>query len=351
VITAPMARASSSIPSRGREQAALAAVDLREEVLFVAADLVRSREQEHEQRATIDDRLGPVTETEEGVEGARHSTGRELLDLEVAFSRGALGRPGSEEHGPAEVELARPPEDVTLVEEDPARADEGRDALRGGSGIGDHHQIANEEAGEGHGGEAPRHGQAPIVRGCGQEEDRLRAPGATPRQAPLGVAGDDQMPDVGEGGVGALDRRHALGAVARPGERDQERGGAVGQAVPGVRHEVGRGDRLHAAAQPARQGPLQQLSDERRGSGAGEDHAPIGGSQGLAEKGEEDGPLGLDAGEGGAPEIQLPEDLPHRVAGAQRCEGVLVELGEDGGHGKTLQGSSSRGMPAEGALL
>ena len=293
------------------------------------------------ERARIEDRLGAVAEAQERVEGAGHDPAVSSWSLRWHSLAAPLGGPEPRKTARRKSrDAARRKTSPWSRSPRPASTSARTRAVEGPR----IRELAEEQPGEGHGREAPGHGEALVVGLRGQEED-----------APWGS------------GVGCLARRpsglqvmircrtsssvaSARSIAATLSGLSPDRANETSRVgVSGTRHSRGCvtrsvvGTALTQRPMPARQRPLEQLADERRGAGAGEDHAAIPGCQGLLEEGKQDGPLRLEPGQGRPPEIGLAEDLPDRVAGAQRREGVGIELGEDAVHASAPDVACERG--------
>jgi hypothetical protein len=136
----------------------------------------------------------------------------------------------------------------------------------------------------------------------------------------VAVAGEDEMPDVVDEFVGQFGGRHALGAVTRTAERDQQRRGVGLQVVQRAGDDVGRRDRVDTAVEvPAERGG-GDIAGERRAACSGQDHPEVGAVRDVAQ---EFGGALVVAGRDLPPGVGLLPDLENRCA--------AVFLGGNGG--------------------
>lgn len=138
----------------------------------------------------------------------------------------------------------------------------------------------------------------------------------------LAVAGDDEVEALRKAPLREHGRGHTLRAVTGASEGDQQRRCILGEALPRVRDDVGRGRHVDAAAEAASQRGSQDLAGEGRRPRAGEKDPQVRASQeGRQER------VGLlstahDLGADFLPQRRLLGDLP-----ASRGRATRVEVG------------------------
>jgi hypothetical protein len=151
-----------------------------------------------------------------------------------------------------------------------------------------------------------------------------------------GIAGDDQVVDLGQALVGELRGRDALWTVPGTGERDEKRRPVFGKPLAGVGDDVGGRDGFNAPLKIPAQGGGEDLPGERRRAGAGQDNAQVR----SLEKGTKECLRLLAAGQtGGAhlsPQVRLLEDLSDGVGGTQPIELLKGEANRGSNHNELL---------------
>ena len=245
-------------------------LDLADEVELIAAHVGVGAQQVDHQGLVVDDGLGSVSEAHKGVECAHHGAVGELLELEAGLLGEALQGTGAKEYGAFEV-LACNLADFFLIGRHSLFYCVGEevDVLLLGLDVAD---MGDERAGKHHRRIAARHCQGEVV-GLRREQYREDIVALHTGKLAVFVAGYEDMGDFSGGLLKGLDRRHALGAVAGTGERDEEDLALGVEIKIRVGQDVSRCKGTGLTEGGAEKGGLEGVAYIGRGAGAGQDRA------------------------------------------------------------------------------
>ena len=219
----------------------LVATDLVEDVDIVLTGVgIVVDEHEHE-GLVVDEGLGSVTITHGGVVGSSDQTVSELEDLELALLGKATEGAGTQVGHAVEV-ASQVIGDLGLTIDDLlAHLGDGLDPL-GLLLVGS--LVKDEGREQGHAGVRTGHGEALVVGARDEQRQRIGIISGLDGELALGSAGDVEELDVVDELLGNGNGGKALGAVARAGKGNHERGILGAQEVARGAHDVGRGDGL-----------------------------------------------------------------------------------------------------------
>ena len=158
----------------------------------------------------------------------------------MAFPRGALQRPRSEENRPLEIQLGDSAERGSLVLKQISGY--GSEVTGPRSPLVEMFQIREQEACKCHARETARHGEPLVVGLRRKAEDGTRMFRGATCQCTIRIAGDDEVPKIAETGVRTLDGGDTFGAVSGSREGDEKGRNIAGEARSWVRHDIRGGD-------------------------------------------------------------------------------------------------------------
>ena len=219
----------------------LVATDLVEDVDVVLTGVGVVVDEHEDERLIVDEGLRSMTIAHGGVVGSSDQTVSQLEDLELALL-GKATEGARTQVGHAVEVASQVIGDLGLTGDDLlAHLGDGLDPLglllvRG--------SVENKGGEQGHAGIRTGHGEALVVGARNEQRQRVGIIGRLDSELALGSAGDVEELDVVDELLGNGNGGKALGAVARAGKGNHERGILGAQEVARGAHDVGRGDGL-----------------------------------------------------------------------------------------------------------
>ena len=219
----------------------LVATDLVEDVDIVLTGVGVVVDEHEDERLIVDEGLRSVTIAHGGVVGSSNQTVSELEDLELALLGKAAKGAGAQVGHAVEV-ASEVVGNLGLASDDLlAHLGDGLDPL-GLLLVGS--LVKDEGREQGHAGVGAGHGKALVVGARDEQRQRIGIIGGLDSELALGSAGDVEELDVVDELLGNGDSSKALGAVARAGKGNHERGILGAQEVARGAHDISRGDGL-----------------------------------------------------------------------------------------------------------